>query len=139
MLNQLAPVGVQVCCRNELHDVAGFRLRPRYRARWQLDDGERPNAERDPPRDERRISLEHPAISRDKDHVDREAHEKGVNRAAGRDDERRTLVKRIAPEESTAAAGGVDRELDLARDDSATAGVLKSVRMLRIAEDRGKK
>jgi hypothetical protein len=89
----------------------------------QLDDRKRAPGRGDAPGRHIRTSLEHAPIFRDERHVNRKAHEEGVDSAAGGDDEAAALGEGIVVEEAPPAACRIEGGQHGPRDEPVVPGI----------------
>lgn len=107
--------------------------------RSELDNGERAERERQPPRPYGRFRSQHLAVAIDERDVNCKTHEKRVNAVAGREDEGMASGKTFAAEEPTIPRLALEGRFDDAGDEGAVGGVPQYPRTVRELDQRTEK
>ena len=118
-------VGTRTCSSSrvlfarEKQSIAALDACAHQLTRGELDNGERAECERQPPRPDGRFHSQHLAVAIDERDVNCKAHEKRVDAVAGREDEGVAFGKTVAAEETAIPRLALERRFDDAGDERA--------------------
>ena len=131
--------GTRVLLARKKYVISAPGLRALDGAGGKLNGRKRAECERDAPGGEFRVRLENLSAAGYEHHVDCHSHEESVYGAAGRDDQRASLIERRASEQPPSAGCRVECRLDARSDNRVAAGVPKNEGRLRRLKQRRQK